>query len=177
MRIAVDGQDVYLENENSPTPADDQLNILKRLDFASLWNQAMAIDSSLEETLLEGVTMNIEAARQGGGISDGLDYQDSPRPAGSQNDLGRAISQAAAAASLFRMRGGRLPVMSSAGSGNHGITAIVPVALVARDLNCTGRNLAQAVALSHLVCGYLVSIHKRHLSSPGGVLARFQSSK
>jgi len=60
-----------------------------------------------------------------------------------------------AAAADVRMAGAELPVMSSAGSGNHGITAIVPLAVVAEAEGSSPRKLAEALALSHLVTGYI----------------------
>ena len=39
-----------------------------------------------------------------------------------------------AAACDVRMAGVKLPVMSSAGSGNHGLTAILPIVAVAEKL-------------------------------------------
>jgi len=45
--------------------------------------------------------------------------------------------------------------MSSAGSGNHGITAIVPPSVVARAWGKSDRELAEALALSHLVTGFI----------------------
>ena len=53
------------------------------------------------------------------------------------------------------MSGGDVAVMSSAGSGNHGIVAVIPVAMTARELGADDRKLAEALALSHLVCGYI----------------------
>jgi L-cysteine desulfidase len=45
--------------------------------------------------------------------------------------------------------------MSSAGSGNHGITAVVPPSVGAGKWGKTGRDLAEALALGHLVTGYI----------------------
>jgi L-cysteine desulfidase len=68
--------------------------------------------------------------------------------------LWRAKAYSAAAADA-RMDGANLPAMSSAGSGNHGIVALIPPALAAADMGKSARELAEAVALSHLVTGYI----------------------
>lgn len=60
-----------------------------------------------------------------------------------------------AAASEARMAGAPLPVMSSAGSGNHGLTAILPVAIVGEKLNIDNEKIIRGVALSHLVTIYI----------------------
>jgi len=60
-----------------------------------------------------------------------------------------------AAASEARMAGAPLPVMSSAGSGNHGLTAILPVAIVGEKLKVDAEKIVRGVALSHLVTIYI----------------------
>ncbi len=57
----------------------------------------------------------------------------------------------AAAGSDARMNGCPLPVVIVSGSGNQGITASVPVAVYARELNVPREKLIRAVALSDLV--------------------------
>ena len=57
----------------------------------------------------------------------------------------------AAAGSDARMSGCEKPVIILSGSGNQGITASVPVVIVARDMNATEEDLLKAVAVSDLV--------------------------
>jgi L-cysteine desulfidase len=45
--------------------------------------------------------------------------------------------------------------MTSSGSGNHGITAILPPTIYAKARNKSDRELAEALALSHLVTCYI----------------------
>ncbi|HWP50501.1 MAG TPA: L-serine ammonia-lyase, iron-sulfur-dependent, subunit alpha [Clostridia bacterium] len=47
--------------------------------------------------------------------------------------------------------------MSSAGSGNHGLVAILPIAIIADSLGCKKEKILRAVALSHLVTIYVKS--------------------
>ncbi len=60
-----------------------------------------------------------------------------------------------AAASEARMSGYLLPVMSSAGSGNHGLVAIIPISYIGNKRNISNEKILRSVALSHLVTIYV----------------------
>ncbi len=56
-----------------------------------------------------------------------------------------------AAAADARMAGADLPAMSSAGSGNNGLTAILPIWAAGQFLDCPQETLLRAIGLSHLM--------------------------
>lgn len=60
-----------------------------------------------------------------------------------------------AAASEARMSGYLLPVMSSAGSGNHGLVAIIPIAYIGGEMEILSEKVLRSVALSHLITIYV----------------------
>lgn len=71
------------------------------------------------------------------------------------NDFKKYAKALTAAASEARMSGAPYPVMSSAGSGNHGLVAILPVAVAGEAINASREKIARGVALSHLVTIYI----------------------
>jgi L-cysteine desulfidase len=73
------------------------------------------------------------------------------------DDLTSKIKAVAAAASDARMDGAPYPVMSSAGSGNHGITAILPVYVVGDHYKKSREEIAKAIAFSHLTTSFIKS--------------------
>ncbi len=79
------------------------------------------------------------------------------------NDLANRVRMNVAAACDARMAGLRLPVMTTVGSGNHGIVAIVPVAIAAREMNASQTQVLRALALSHVITAY-VKNHTGRLS-------------
>jgi L-cysteine desulfidase len=139
---AIQGRPAYLEE-------------LIKLNLEQLWELAGTIDQDLEEFLLTGVEMNKTLVNKGYEELWGLGIGYSLQHLAPDSDLLWKVKAAAGAAADVRMAGGAYPVMSSAGSGNHGITAIVPVATVAQALGKTPRETAEALALSHLVTGYI----------------------
>lgn len=152
-KIVVDGKTIFEAPAVAAGSADTLYEEIRTLNMADLWNMAVNIDDAEVATVLDGVKMNMTISEAGmakdWGLGAGVE-----RP-GSEQSLGARVRRAAAAGSEVRMAGGDYPVMSSAGSGNHGITAIIPVAVVAREFGADDRKTAQAVALSHLVCAFL----------------------
>jgi len=138
---------------------------LANQDMEGLWALAGSIDADVERFLLEGVRMNRDVADQGLESPWGLGVGFSLAKAG--GDILYRIKAIAGAAADVRMDGGPWPVMSSAGSGNHGITAILPVAVAAEEWCKTPRELAEALALSHLVTG-LIKAHTGRLTPTCG---------
>jgi L-cysteine desulfidase len=73
----------------------------------------------------------------------------------------------ASAAADARMAGVKLPAMSSAGSGNHGLTAILPIWAVQKWVDCTEMATLKAIGLSHLITAY-VKAHTGRLTAVCG---------
>lgn len=131
------------------------LEELRSMHFAQLWELAGSVDAELEAFLLQGADMNMAVARMGLESGWGLGVGHTLAAHAAKADLHARIRFMAGAAADVRMAGAPQPVMSSAGSGNHGITATIPVAVAAEGVGATPRVLAEALALSHLVTGYL----------------------
>lgn len=79
------------------------------------------------------------------------------------NDVFSMAKAYTAAASEARMSGYLLPVMSSAGSGNHGLVAVIPISFVGSKKNIPEDKIMRAVTLSHLVTIF-VKVHLGALS-------------
>lgn len=74
-----------------------------------------------------------------------------------EKNLAFLIRSYSSAASDARMAGAQLPTMSAAGSGNQGITAIIPVALVGESLGLPKEAIARGVTVSLLSTSFVRS--------------------
>lgn len=125
---------------------------------------AYAVSEPVERLffLRRAIEMNERIAEAGlsgeYGAGIGKSLMDTPGKRGGLDPAALAAARAAAA-SEARMTGCPLPVMSAAGSGNQGLTAVVPVTTIARCLEADEEQTLRAVALS-----LLVTVHiKRHI--------------
>jgi len=109
--------------------------------------------------LIDGARMNMEMAefglREKSGLGLGAGLQALIEKGALENNLINRVRMHTSAATDARMAGVKMPVMSSAGSGNHGITAILPPLLTCREIGCDSEKLARALAFSHLVTIYI----------------------
>ena len=120
----------------------------------------------------EGVEYNLNLAKHGLAFGSGLGIGKTLSRLAKEGLIKKDMILSAriqtSAACDARMSGVKLPAMSSAGSGNHGLTAILPVWAVAQYLEDTKEvEVLKAVALSHVVTGYVKS-HTGRLSAVCG---------
>jgi L-cysteine desulfidase len=109
----------------------------------------------------ECVRMNRQAAAAGLenrlGMAVGARLQDLIDERVLADDLLNYAKILTAAGADARMSGENVPVMSVAGSGNHGLTAILPVAAVAERLDIPHERLIRALAVSTATTLYIKS--------------------
>ncbi|MDI9596705.1 MAG: L-serine ammonia-lyase, iron-sulfur-dependent, subunit alpha [Atribacterota bacterium] len=109
--------------------------------------------------LVDGVNMNLEIAREGLKIKSGVGNTLTKligKGIFSDNMVTRA-QVLCASASEARMSGSKLPVMSTAGSGNHGITAFLTNYAVAEKQNLSQELLIRSLALTNLITFFIKS--------------------
>ncbi len=109
--------------------------------------------------MLEGLEMNEKIAMEGlkknCGMSVGRTISKNIEKGILSDDLMNTAMMLTAAASDARMSGITMPVMSSNGSGNNGITAILPIVAYNRKFPLNNEKLSKALAISHIINSYI----------------------
>ena len=132
-------------NLNAKDIYDFSLNVeLEKIRFIQ---QAAILNSALSQ----------EGLNQDYGLHIGRTLQKQIGKGLISDDLLNRIVIETTAASDARMGGANLPAMSNSGSGNQGITATMPVVVVARHLAASEEQLIRALFLSHLMAIYIHS--------------------
>lgn len=134
-------------------------NIMDTITIKDLVENVESMDFEDIKFLLDGVKMNMDMAKYGLENKIGIGVGRGIKESIEEGLLGDGIMTDAmlltAAASDARMGGAKLPVMSSNGSGNHGLTAILPIVAYSLKYPQSDERLAKALAISHLVTGYI----------------------
>lgn len=163
-RVLLNGKLVYSQEKNecsplltTPSETHSVYEDILTLSFAETVAIADSMTEEDVEALMQGVSMNYAIAQYGLDHQVGLGVGKAIAEQCLHDDIAQKIKAWTAAAADARMSGVMMPVMSSAGSGNHGVTAIIPVAIYAEYLGKSRRDTAYAVALSHLVTSFVKS--------------------
>lgn len=152
------------ENNNILKPWTPYINNKSGFDISSLTIATIiseVVDGDIEpiEFLLEGLEMNKKIALAGINSKLGMGVGYSTKKSIEKGILGDDLVNTAmyltAAASDARMSGISLPVMSSNGSGNNGITAILPILAYKMKNDCSDEQIIKALAISHLINCYI----------------------
>ncbi len=155
--LEVDGEN-RLQKFNGPQ-ARQALPGLEGLTLAAIYD---FVESCRLEKLLfleQGCVMNLQAARQGLKADGSVFFgQGIMKALGESEPFSSPVAAAkvlTAAASDMRMGGYDVPITATAGSGNQGITCLVPIAAVAEREGAGREELVRAAALGHLVAIYI----------------------
>lgn len=156
--VYLDEVDGYAE-KSEVEKVEKKENIMDTITIEELVKNVENIDFEEIKFLLDGVTMNMEMAKYGLENEIGIGVGIGIKKAMENGLLGDGIMTQAmmltAAASDARMGGAKLPVMSSNGSGNHGLTAILPIVAYAQKYPQSDEKMAKALAISHLITAYV----------------------
>lgn len=160
--VFVEKNGIALVNEEVAevaTTAEPKENILDTITIKEIVEAMEIVDFEEIRFLLDGIAMNEEIAKCGlnekVGVGVGFGIKQSIESGLLGDDLMNYTMMITAAASDARMAGVKLPVMSSNGSGNHGITAILPIVAYNNKFPQTEEKLARSLAMSHLLTAYV----------------------
>lgn len=109
--------------------------------------------------MLDGVKLNMDIAKVGleeklgVGLGAAMDLLMSEGII--KKDIVSEVRILTSSACDARMSGINMPVMSSAGSGNHGITAIIPPTLMCEHMGYDDEKLTRTLAFSHLTTAFI----------------------
>ena len=157
---AVESPLLSVTGDTEESPIETMEKWLKSLSLNDLIALTDELDDEDFAFLQEGVNVNMRLADQGlkfgMGLSVGKTLERLVRQGLIKKDMILAARILTSAASDARMSGAPLPAMSSAGSGNHGLTAILPIWAVKDYVdNVDPKTVLEAIALSHIVTAYI----------------------
>lgn len=132
---------------------------LKNLSLETLLEFVNDLDAEDMEFLEEGIRVNMRLAeyglQHGPGLGVGKTLQNLVRQKLIKRDMMLAARMLTSAAADARMAGVKLPAMSSAGSGNHGLTAVIPIWALLDFVEWDKQTALEAVGLSHIITAYI----------------------
>jgi len=118
------------------------------------------LDAEDYQFIEEGIRCNMALAahglKYGPGLGVGMTLERLVSEGLLKRDMCLAARILTAAASDARMSGANLPAMSSAGSGNHGLAAVLPIRALTDYVTCEDPlRMLRAIALSHILTIYI----------------------
>lgn len=159
VQITCQGETRFMLDEQPQSDADDPLAMLSGTTLSQILEFVEQVPFSKIGFILEAARLNDALSREGltgqWGLHIGATLNKQRSRGFMAQDLGSDIVIRTSAASDARMGGATLPAMSNSGSGNQGITATMPVLVVAEHLQADDEKLARALMLSHLAAIYI----------------------
>lgn len=154
------GETIQQKTRPAPTGLSAGETFLQQQSFQQIWDFCLQVPLQHLQFLQQAQECNLALAeeglhhRYGMGIGAALGRQQ--RTVQTVKSAAEIISYTAAASDA-RMGGAPLPAVTNSGSGNQGITATVPVCVVAKQQSASEEQLLRALALSHLTAIYIHS--------------------
>ncbi|EES8353493.1 hypothetical protein FVP95_003650 [Escherichia coli] len=152
----------YLHTQQACVAEGEQespLTVLSRTTLAEILKFVNEVPFAAIRFILDSAKLNCALSQEGlsgkWGLHIGATLEKQCERGLLAKDLSSSIVIRTSAASDARMGGATLPAMSNSGSGNQGITATMPVVVVAEHFGADDERLARALMLSHLSAIYI----------------------
>lgn len=159
MRIETTDAVVFERDAPDAECADTAPDVLSRTSLKDIVTFAEQVPLAQIRFILQAARLNDALSQEGlrgtWGLHIGATLQKQQTRGLLADDLLTAIVIRTSAASDARMGGASLPAMSNSGSGNQGITATLPVVVVAEHFQVSEEKLTRALMLSHLSAIYI----------------------
>jgi L-cysteine desulfidase len=153
--------DIIFENINGGNNSNASIDLTDfyEMKIIDIIKEVEKFDLEDIKFMLDGYKMNRLIATEGlrikHGFGVGYELNEMIKEGIIGDSLANRASVLTAAAADARMAGVNMPVMSSNGSGNNGITAIIPIVAYAESNDVSDEKIAKAIAISHLVNNYI----------------------
>ncbi|MBS4534076.1 serine dehydratase subunit alpha family protein [Clostridium sp. D2Q-14] len=150
---------LYEKEGNVKSSSTKDFSYIQKHRIRDIIREIENMDSEDLEFLLDGLVMNSKIAKRGLeeklGIGVGYKYKEMMQKAIISNDIFNSAMVLTAAGADARMSGINMPVMSSNGSGNNGLTAILPIVAYNNKFPQKKEKLVKALAISHIINCYI----------------------
>jgi len=141
---------------------------LKELSLKQLFDLMDELDEEDLVFLEEGLRINMRLSdyglKYGPGMGIGMALERLAIQKIIRRDMVLMAKILTSAAADARMAGVKLPAMTSAGSGNHGLTATLPIQAVSSFIETSKENVMKAIGFSHIITAY-IKAHTGRLSA------------
>ncbi|EHN8915030.1 membrane protein [Enterobacter hormaechei subsp. steigerwaltii] len=159
VEVVCQGETRFRLDDRQSQNNDDPLAVLSTTMLSQILEFVEQVPFDAIRFILDAGRLNDALSREGlrgnWGLHIGATLNKQRARGWMAQDLGSDIIIRTSAASDARMGGATLPAMSNSGSGNQGITATMPVVVVAEHVQADDERLARALMLSHLSAIYI----------------------
>ena len=159
VEVVCQGETRFRLDDRQTDVSNDPLAVLSNTTLSQILEFVEQVPFDAIRFILEAGQLNDALSREGlsgkWGLHIGATLSKQRARGWIAQDLGSDIVIRTSAASDARMGGATLPAMSNSGSGNQGITATMPVVVVAEHIQADDERLARALMLSHLSAIYI----------------------
>ncbi|MFH2067209.1 MAG: L-serine ammonia-lyase, iron-sulfur-dependent, subunit alpha [Pseudomonadota bacterium] len=141
---------------------------LTKLSLEQLFDLMDELDGEDLAFLEEGLRINLRLSdyglKHGPGMGIGMALERLAIQKVLRRDMVLMAKILTSAAADARMGGVKLPAMTSAGSGNYGLTATLPIHAVSEFIETSSLNVMKAIGFSHIITAY-IKAHTGRLSA------------
>ena len=155
--IEHDGEVVYRrKTQREAAGTASYREVLKEMSLEEILHVAVGLDDETRQFLREGIEMNLAMAERGASMHGAADQLRHMVEIGVlAEDLFHRVKVRVASAVDARMAGAPAPVMTSGGSGNQGILAILVPYLVGQDRGIAEPRILESIAIAHVINAYV----------------------